>query len=197
MMRGILLAAALMLSGAAAGQPNGLLLVAKPGLPDPNFSRTVILVTRSTDQGAVGVVLNNPTGRRLADVAPRLQGAQDFSEPLYSGGPVMRQVVVAVFAADSTPPQAAFHVLGGVYLSMHPANIEALLARPGARMRLYTGFSGWAPEQLERELDSGSWYVLPAREEFLFRKDTSTLWDELVERAQGSRTRSREAILAS
>jgi len=183
-----LLAAALLLAGAAQAQPNGLLLVAKPGLPDPNFSQTVVLVTRSTDEGAVGVILNRPTRGRLADVAPRLQGAQSYAEPLYSGGPVMRQVVVAVFGADATPPQAAFHVLGDVYLTLHPLTIEALLARPDARVRLYAGFSGWAPEQLERELESGSWYVLPAREEFLFRKDTSTLWEELVHRAEGSRT---------
>jgi putative transcriptional regulator len=183
-----LLAAVLFLWGAAQAQPNGLLLIAKPGLPDPNFSQTVVLVTRSTDEGAVGVILNRPTRQRLADVAPRLQGAQNFTEPLYSGGPVMRQVVVAVFGADALPPQAAFHVLGSVYLTLHPLNIEALLASPSPRVRMYAGFSGWAPEQLERELDSGSWYVLPAREEFLFRKDTSTLWDELVRRAEGSRT---------
>lgn len=183
-----LLCAVLALYGAAQAQPNGLLLIAKPGLPDPNFSQTVVLVTRSTDEGAVGVILNRPTARRLVDVAPRLQGAQQFPEALYSGGPVMRQVVVAVFGADATPPQAAFHVLGSVYLTLHPVNIESLLTRPDARVRLYAGFSGWAPEQLERELDSGSWYVLPAREEYLFRKDTSTLWDELVRRAEGSRT---------
>src|SRR5688572_5307670 len=141
-MRRWLLAAILLFSGALHAQPNGLLLVAKPGLPDPNFRGTVVLVTRSTDEGAVGVILNRPSGRRLAEVAPRLSGAQDFTEPLYSGGPVMRQVVVALFASEATPPQAAFHVLGDVYLSMHPANIEALLAQPGARMRLYAGFSG-------------------------------------------------------
>ena len=183
-----LLCAALAFCGAAQAQPNGLLLIAKPGLPDPNFAQTVVLVTRSTDEGAVGVVLNRPTGERLADLAPRLQGAQNFTEPLYAGGPVMRQVVVAVFRADATPPRAAFHVLGNVYLTMHPLNIESLLARPAAGVRLYAGFSGWAPEQLERELESGSWYVLPAREEFLFRKDTSTLWEELVRRAEDART---------
>jgi putative transcriptional regulator len=183
-----LLAAVLLFSGALQAQPNGLLLVAKPGLSDANFARTVVLVTRSTDAGAVGVVLNRPTARRLADLAPRLEGAQDFTEPVFAGGPVMRQVVVAVFAADSAPAQAAFHVLGGVYLSMHPANIEAQLAKPGTRMRLYAGFSGWAPEQLERELDGENWYVMPAKEEFLFRQDTSTLWEELVQRAGGSRT---------
>jgi putative transcriptional regulator len=187
-MRRWLLAAVLLLSGVLHAQPNGLLLVARPGLPDANFARTVVLVTRSTDAGAVGVVLNRPTGRRLTDVAPRLEGAQNFTEPVFAGGPVMRQVVVAVFAAEAMPSQAAFHVLGGVYLSMHPANIEAQLAKPGARVRLYAGFSGWAPEQLERELAGDSWYVMPAKEEFLFRPDTSTLWEELVQRAGGSRT---------
>jgi putative transcriptional regulator len=184
----LILAVLLLWAGAAHAQPNGLLLVAKPGLPDPNFSQTVVLVTRSTDEGAVGVVLNRPTAAHLAELAPRLRGAEDFKEPLYSGGPVMHQVVVALFAAEVAPAQAAFHVLGNIYLSMHPGNIEPLLAKPGARARMFAGFSGWAPEQLERELDSGSWYVLPAREEYLFRSDTSTLWEELVGRAEGSRT---------
>ena len=182
------LAVILLCAGAAHAQPNGLLLIAKPGLPDPNFSETVVLVTRSTEQGAVGVVLNRPTDMRLNELAPRFKGSQDFKEPLYAGGPVMREVVVALFAAETPPARAAFHVLGNVYLSLHPANIEALLAQNGARARMFAGFSGWAPEQLERELDSGSWYVLPAREEYLFRKDTSTLWEELVQRAEGSHT---------
>jgi putative transcriptional regulator len=183
-----LLAAILFFSGTPQAQPNGLLLVAKPGLTDPNFSRTVVLVTRSTDQGAVGVILNRPGERRLADLAPRLAGAENFTDPVYTGGPVMRQIVVAMFAAGTAPGHAAFHLLGGIYLSMHPANIEALLTQPGARMRLYAGFSGWAPEQIERELDSGAWYILPAKEDLLFRKDTATLWEELVELARGART---------
>src|SRR3954463_13168963 len=101
----VLLPAGCVFLGAAQAQPNGLLLIARPGLPDPNFSQTVVLVTRSTDEGAVGVILNRPTNERLADVAPRLHGAQNFTAPLYSGGPVMRQIVVAVFGADATPPQ--------------------------------------------------------------------------------------------
>src|SRR5437667_106334 len=62
-----------------------------------------------------------------------------------------------------------------------------LVAQPGARMRLYAGFSGWAPRQLEAEMASGSWYVLRATEELVFRKDTTGMWRELVERARGSR----------
>jgi putative transcriptional regulator len=187
MIHGLLLLAAC-LAGPALAQPNGILLIAKPGLPDPNFSETVVLVARTDEAATVGVILNRPTVRRLVDIAPTWPGAEDFTEPLYNGGPVMRQVLVAVYTSEETPKAAAFRVLPNVYLSMHPTNLEPLIAQPGARMRLYAGFSGWAPRQLEAEMQTGSWYVLRATEELIFRKDTTGMWSELVERARGART---------
>ena len=175
------------MAGPVLGQPNGILLVAKPGLPDPNFSETVVLVARTDDGATVGVILNRPTVRRLVDIAPSWPGAENLTEPLYTGGPVMRQVVVALYASEEEPKAKAFRVLPHIYLSMHPANLEPLVAQPSARMRLYAGFSGWASRQLEAEMASGSWYVLRATEELVFRKDTSGMWSELVERARGSR----------
>jgi len=133
------------------------------------------------------VILNRPTTLRLSELVPRWPGADRFTEPLYSGGPVMRQVVVALYASEEVPQAKAFRVLPQVYLSMHPANLEPLVAQPGTRMRLYAGFSGWAPRQLEAEMASGSWYVLRATEELVFRKDTTGMWNELVERARGAR----------
>src|SRR5438445_33623 len=82
-------------------QLDGIVLVAKPGLPDPNFSETVVLVTHTDEGNPVGVILNRPTNLKLAEVAPRVRGAQNFTEPLYSGGPVMREVLVALFRADA------------------------------------------------------------------------------------------------
>ena len=177
----------------AAAEPNGILLVAKPGLPDPNFREAVILVTRAHDASTVGVILNRPTKQRLADLVPGWAGAGDFAEPLYAGGPVMRQVVVALFHSDDAPKDAAFQVLPNVYLSMHPRNIERLLAQPHERVRLYAGFSGWAPQQLEAEINTGSWFALRATESVIFRKDTSGLWRELVARARGARTATEPA----
>ena len=175
------------MAGPVLGQPNGILLVAKPGLPDPNFSETVVLVARTDDGATVGVILNRPTVRRLVDIAPSWPGAENLTEPLYAGGPVMRQVVVALYASEEEPKAKAFRVLPHVYLSMHPANLEPLVAQPSERMRLYAGFSGWASRQLEAEMASGSWYVLRATEELVFRKDTTGMWREVVERARGSR----------
>ena len=169
-----LLASLLVALGAAAQQdlpPNGLLLIAKPGLEDANFGRSVVLVTQAPDYSTVGVILNRPT-------SVRYQG-----QPIWAGGPVLREVVVAVFRSEETPKDAAFHVLKNVYLSMHPQIVDALVADEKARYRLYSGFSGWAPRQLESEFGRDGWYVLPADEATVFRKDTRGLWEELVARA--------------
>jgi putative transcriptional regulator len=198
MARGLTFFLSLLVTVAALAQPdapNALLLIAKPGLPDPNFSETVVLVTQSVDANTLGVVLNRPTNLRLEELAPQLPGAARYKQPLHTGGPVMRQVIVALFRSEDAPKAAAFHVLKNFYLSMHPVNISALLEQPGQRFRLFAGFSGWAPGQLESELRSDTWYVLPAREELLFRKDTSGMWRELVEKVRGGRAAVDSATL--
>ena len=152
-----------------------MLLVAKPGMVDPNFSETVVLVTQTPDASTVGVILNRPTPQKH----------EKSGDALYFGGPVMREVLVALFRAERQPEAAAFHVLKGVYLTMHPQNIEPLLAQRAGNYRLFTGFSGWAPGQLESELARDGWFVLPASAELVFRKDTSGMWEELVRKARG------------
>jgi len=166
--------------------PNGVLLVAKPGLADPRFRDTVVLVTQTKDAQTVGVILNRPTPIKLRDLwqdAPR----DAYAGPVYFGGPVMERAVVALFKSERTPEAPAFHVLKGIYLSMHPRVLEPLLAQRDANVRVFAGFSGWAPRQLESELQRDGWYVLPATEDVLFRTDTTGLWRELLERARSKR----------
>lgn len=164
---------------------------------DPNFRETVIVVTRGADAATVGVILNRPTKARLAELAPNLKGGEKFPDAVYRGGPVMQQVLVALFAADEAPKDAAFEVLPHVYLTLHPRNIEAQLAAPGAQVRLFSGFAGWAPRQLEAEIAEGAWYALRASESVLFRKDTAGLWRELVEQAGGARTGNNPLTVAA
>ena len=167
-----------LLAGAAAAQPveppNAVLLIAKPELRDPNFRQTVVLVTQAEDGSTVGVILNRPTGEK----------DERSGEAVHFGGPVMPGMTVALFRAESAPQAPAFPVLRRVYLSMHPRIIEPLLAGPRGNYRLYSGFSGWAPRQLQGEMARNDWYVLPASEELLFRKETEGMWRELLERAQ-------------
>jgi len=181
-------------------EPNGALLVAKPGLLDPNFMQTVVLVTQRPDGSTVGVILNRPTQLELAPLVPDLPAA-NYKDALYFGGPVMRRSVVAVFESSSPPASSAFHVLRGIYLSMHQANITQLLESGTARYRMYVGFAGWAPGQLESEFAREGWYVLPADPQVVFRSDTRGLWEELVARALGRqaelRPRSKRAAVAA
>lgn len=164
--------------------PNGALLVAKPGLLDPNFRQTVVLVTQRPDGSTVGVILNRPTQLELAPLVPGLP-AGNYKDALYFGGPVMRRSVVAVFESAQPPAASAFHVLRGVYLSMHQDNIAQLLQSGAARYRIYVGFAGWAPGQLESEFGREGWYALPADPQVVFRSDTRGLWEALVARALG------------
>jgi putative transcriptional regulator len=175
---------AFLAAGAGAQQaerPNAVLLIAKPDLVDPNFSRSVVLVTQTESGDTVGVILNRPSEQKH----PRT------GEVLFSGGPVMREVPLALFRSAEPPAAPAFHVLRDIYLTMHPENIDKLLSGEKRDYRLYSGFSGWAPGQLESEIQRDGWYVLPASEAVLFRADPAGLWEELMERVRGERADPR------
>jgi len=185
---------AMLIATPVLAEPSGIVLVAKPGLLDPNFSETVVLVTRSDEGSTVGVILNRPDTRALGEIAPQLRGADDFTQTIFSGGPVLREVIVALFKSQTPPGASAFQVLPHAYLSMHPLAIERLLAERPAEMRLYAGFSGWAPQQLEAEIAAGGWYVVPASEAIIFRRDTRELWRELVAKAGGARAMMQDDV---
>lgn len=192
--------AAIALAQAAHGQEtnaaNGLFLVAKPGMVDPNFSQTVVLVTQAPDYSTVGVILNRPTSLTLSRFYAPDVPTQNYRQPVYFGGPVMQQAVVAVFRSEEPPPATAFHVLKNLYLAMHAQIVTSLLSNPEAKYRLYAGFSGWAPRQLESEMRRDGWYVLPADEASVFREDMNGLWDEMVARATGPRARLSSGLHA-
>jgi putative transcriptional regulator len=179
----LLAAIALPLGAQQHEPPNGLFLVAKPDLTDPNFRQTVVLVTQARDGSTVGVILNRPTRLDLATFVRDRNAASRYRDAVFFGGPVMTQVIVSLFQASQAPEAAAFHVLKGLYLSMHPDNLSRLLSEHGGRYRLYAGFSGWAPNQLQSEMQRDGWFVLPADAETIFRPQTDGLWSELVERA--------------
>ncbi len=177
--------------GQGSSNPNGVFLVAKPDLADPNFSRTVVLVTQTEEFSTVGVILNRPTTLKLPQFLadPGLDTGK-YKDAVFLGGPVMRNALIAVFLSDAPPAAAAFHVLPGLYMTMHTDNVQMLLASEGRRYRLFAGFSGWAPRQLKSEFDREGWFVLPADAETVFRADTAGMWEELLQRVSGLKTRS-------
>jgi len=160
-------------------------LVARPGMPDRNFRETVVLVTQGKRAQVTGVIVNRPTDRSLAELLPS-ERFKSFTDPIFVGGPVELQGLFAVFRADK-PPGEALTMLPGLYLALHPNTIDVLLNSPPARIRFFTGYSGWAPGQLRGELDRGDWLVVDADADTVFIKDTTRLWRDMVRRASAVR----------
>ena len=186
--RGFLLGVALAIAGSAVAQqndaPNGLFLIAKPELQDPNFRQTVVLVTQARDYSTVGVIINRPSDVKLERLLRDDALGGRYKDAVFFGGPVMPQVIVALFRSESAPQAPAFHVLKGLYLSLHPQNLRRVLEGSSTRYRLYAGFAGWAPQQLQSEMQRNGWYVLPADLETIFRKNMEGVWQELLQRAE-------------
>jgi len=169
----------------AQGPSKALLLIARPGMPDPNFRETVVLVTQAEGSEATGVIINRPTNRSLAEMLPS-ERFKRFKEPIFLGGPVAPQGLFAVFQAEKFSG-AAVTMLPGLYLAVVPDSIDALLNDPPPKIRFFAGYSGWAPGQLRAELDRGDWLVVDAEADAVFIKDTSRLWQDMVRRASAVR----------
>jgi len=151
-------------------------------MPDPNFRETVVLVTLDERAQAIGVILNRPTNRSLAELLPS-ERFKAFTDAIYFGGPVARQGLFAIFRADKAPGEA-MKILSGLYLALMPSTINALINRPPPKIRFLAGYSGWGPRQLRTEIDRGDWLVVDADSDAVFRKDTSSLWQDMLRRGR-------------
>src|SRR5262245_8605716 len=161
----------------------GFLLVAKPSIVDPNFQRSVVLVTYVPDGAALGVILNRPSKQSLANILPDNQKLARFTDPVHFGGPVERAGLFALFRARESPGDALMGI-EDVHLAVNPATGGQLLTHPPSDLRLFAGYSGWASGQLAGELARGDWWTVAADAETVFRKNTETLWDDLSRRAR-------------
>jgi putative transcriptional regulator len=172
----------------------GSILIASPGLSDPNFLRTVVLVTEHNPDGAFGVVLNRKGKHAVAELWKGLtEEPTDCPAPTYLGGPVQPGAVFLLHRredlAGGTEP-----VLPGLYLGGDVELLGKLIAsdkslrdegREEEIFRVYCGYSGWGKGQLDRELKAGGWIVLPASTEFIFSTPPERLWQRTMEEVGG------------
>lgn len=161
----------------------GQLLVAGAGLDDPNFRRTVVLLGEHGQEGAMGVVLNRVSPVTVAEAVPPIAPLVDPDEPVYLGGPVQPQAVV-VLADFVDRDRAETLVLDDI--GFLPGELEDAAETGGLRsVRVFAGYAGWGPGQLETELEEGSWIVLPARGGDVFTTAPEQLWAEVLKREGG------------
>ena len=157
----------------------GQLLISSGGLYDPNFRHTVVLVGEHNTEGALGIVLNRALDVKVDDVIPALSDWVPQGELLFEGGPV--QPTSPVLLAELTDSTLAdIPVMGAIGFLVGEISTE--LRRSVRRARVYAGYSGWGPGQLEQEMDVDSWIIDPAREEDVFTDAPDLLWSRVLRR---------------
>ncbi|MCY2967355.1 MAG: YqgE/AlgH family protein [Planctomycetota bacterium] len=162
----------------------GHMLIAGRRLRDTNFFRSVVLMVEHNAEGAMGVVLNQPTEITVSSALESVAEMPETGELVYLGGPVERQALFIIHnAADLQSDNN--EILDGVYLGAGPDDFETIVRRVALgesplRYRMFFGCAGWGPRQLEGELKRNDWMVLPARSEHIFPEDPYTLWDDVA-----------------
>jgi putative transcriptional regulator len=163
----------------------GRLLVAEPMLADPNFQRSVVYLIDHGDEGALGVVLNRPSEVPVGDVVPTW--APYVSEPrtVFIGGPVSPEAAICLGRCAPGAESPLWNPLSEE-LGVVDLNGDPLLAPAGVSgLRVFAGYSGWSPGQLEAEMEMDGWFVLDAEPDDLFAETAEELWRRVLARQRG------------
>ena len=160
----------------------GRLLVASPSLLDPNFRRTVILVLEHDNDGTVGLVLNRRSETTVAEAIPPLAELVEPEDVVSVGGPVQPEAV-SVIAEWDEPDHAASIVFAEIGAIPSDAELGDVMAAT-RRRRVFAGYAGWSPGQLEAELAEPSWIVAMPEPDDVFGRD-GDLWSAVLRRKGG------------
>ncbi|MDQ1509379.1 MAG: putative transcriptional regulator [Actinomycetota bacterium] len=162
----------------------GRLLVATPPLADPNFDRSVVLLLEHSDDGALGIVLNRPSETPLATVLPDWDEHATAPGVVFSGGPVAPEAVIALARGGTDPTDGWMPFLGEVGtvdVGRDPADLGPRLVA----LRIFVGYAGWSPGQLEVELEQEAWFVASADSGDPFSPNPQRLWRDVLRRQRG------------
>ena len=170
----------------------GRLLVATPMLGDPNFQRTVVLVVEDQPaEGTLGIVLNRPTEVPVRQVLEAWTDLVTGPSVVFKGGPVAPGSALALAIAQGEDEPLGWRALdgAGVMSRVGLVDLDAppqLLADGIASLRVFAGYAGWGPGQLQAEIEEGAWYVLTGKPGDAFMAEPALLWQEVLRRQGGT-----------
>lgn len=169
----------------------GKILISEPFLNDPNFKRTIILLSEHNEEGSVGFVLNKPTEYKLNQV---IDDFPDFDASVYYGGPVQTNTLQFIYRGENLIDNS-LEIISGLYwggsFDILKTLIETNQVKP-EDFRFFFGYSGWGEAQLDDEMTRNSWIVTPAAIENIFSDEPDKLWRDIL-KSMGKKF----AILAS
>lgn len=168
----------------------GEFLVASKSLLDPLFKESVVLIVKYDYGGAMGLIINKPTEVKLMTIFPEIKGLQKKIDTVFIGGPVARNRMFMLIRTDNLPEES-FYVFHNIYLSSSMAVLKRMAddSKAEERFRVFDGYAGWLPGQLEREISRGDWHIIKADAETIFDKDPSVIWPELIRRSSSIQAR--------
>ena len=168
--------------GPGVASLTGWLLVSSPSLVDPNFRRTVVLVTHHDEDGAVGLVLSRPSELEIDEAVPELAELPCVDDVVYVGGPVQPEAVIVLVEFEHLDGEVE-PIVGKVAYLPPDRVAEDLALR---RARIFAGYSGWGPGQLESELEEDAWILVRAEPDDAFATDPDSLWRTVLQRKGGT-----------
>jgi putative transcriptional regulator len=172
---------------------SGCFLVSEIALGDPNFRNTVVLMITHDDKGALGLVVNRPSPFSLGDLVEGLDGTAAASIPVFVGGPVQQEVLFVLHSTllpegphDGEPDEP----IEGVFsepatrplVDYLKGDWSSLAEEERPDVRVFAGYSGWGPGQVEGELKAETWVVIPATREIVFTADAAGAWADAFAR---------------
>ncbi len=160
----------------------GSFLIANPVLPDPNFSRTVVLLCNHNEEGSFGLVVNRTAELGASELFPESDLLKNYDAEIYIGGPVQQSQVFYLVRHQGDLPGLE-QVCDGVHLGMSWEHLEEIFSEienPDHDLRFFLGYSGWASGQLDGEMDQRSWLIHDATQHHVFSTVSDHLWHEVV-----------------
>jgi len=163
----------------------GVFLVADPRIIDPNFRRTVVLLIHNETDGSTGLIINRPTSSSLSEKFPVLKEHLSTSDRIFKGGPVLAKTLTLLFQTK-TPPEGMIPVLDDIYVSrkmrlLSDLPMSTILDR---RFRVFSGYAGWGPGQLQAEIMRGDWRVVRSGADIIFEQNADIIWEKMFGHSQ-------------
>ena len=165
--------------GQGSEQDDAFVLVATAALDGSSYRRLVILALPTDGDRHIGIVLNRPSKRTLAELFPGHEPSKQIAEAVYFGGPMSQRAVFALVQSEQSPGRGALRVMPDLFLALTAPSVDLVIEQHPQQARFFVGNVIWRPGELRDELGDGYWTVMDAHPELLLRKDTRGLWDEL------------------
>jgi putative transcriptional regulator len=181
-------------SAAAAELSRPLALVATPGLMDPIYGRSVLVVKPFGRDQHLGFIVNRPTDFTLGKIFPEHGPSQKVVDPVFLGGPVQASAIFALVAQPESPGGNSIEIMPGLFAAHDAAIVDKIIEAKPDDARFVAGLVLWRPGELRQEIEMGAWHVIDSNPQLALRKPDG-LWEELVKGAERSRHLLRTRLL--